>query len=232
MDYKYWINGFPATFATNREKIWKQQLCQALSGKQYYENSIDLQFVFTKSNYENHEFDIDNLCEPVFAVLASSLRWFSGKRRNITLWTARKCIGKEQGLFIRSINSNTLLTSNSIPLFDEVYDGVLPTKATDKNIPSWIKEFGQFKVVEKCSVRLEFQNTPVSIATISSGKVKPIIDCLYPIIGGTPGAPNDEIIEMLTVERVNNTTQRSAIRITIWEEHDQLISMVDDISSI
>jgi hypothetical protein len=104
-----------------------------------------------------------------------------------------------------------------MPLFDEVYDGVLPNKATDVEIPSWIKRLGQFKVKNRCSVRLEFENTPLSIATISSGKVKPIIDCLYPIIGGVPGAPNDETIEMLTVERVNNYTKKPAVRITIWE---------------
>lgn len=217
MNYKFWIEGFPATFATARETMWKQQIYQALYGKQYPEHSIDLQFVFTKDNYEKYQFDIDNLCEPVFAVLTSSLGWFSGKRRNITLWTARKCIGEEQGLLIRNIDSNTLLAPSATPYFDEIYDGVFPSKATDDNIPSWIKKSRQSQVIKKCSIRLQFENTPVSIATISSGKVKPIIDCLYPIVGGIPGAPNDEIIEMLTVERTSNITRKPAVRITIWE---------------
>lgn len=217
MDCKYWINGFPATFATSREKIWKQQICEALTGKQYDDSRVNLRFVFTKDNYDKYQYDIDNLCEPVFAVLTSSLHWFSGKRNNITCWTARKCIGEEQGLLIQNINSETLLAPSGTPLFDEVYGGVLPNKATDDNIPSWIKRLGQFKAVNACSIRLIFENTPVSIATISSGKVKPIIDCLYPIIGGIAGAPNDEIIEMLTVERVSNSTKKPAVRITIWE---------------
>ena len=217
MDCEYWISGFPATFATSREKVWKQQLYQALSGKQHYQSGIGLQFVFTKDNYERYQFDIDNLCEPVFAVLTSSLHWFSGVRRNIALWTAAKCIGNEQGLLIRSIDSSSFLTPVNMPLFDEVYDGALPSKATDNDMPLWIRGLGQFKAEKKCSVRLKFENTPVSIATISTGKVKPIIDCLYPIIGGVPGAPNDEIIEMLTVERVGNNGKRPAVRITIWE---------------
>ncbi len=217
MDCAYWINGFPATFATSREKIWKIQLFKALSDKQYSDNSIDLKFTFTEENYNKHQFDIDNLCEPVFAVLTNPLGWFSGKRTNIELWTARKCIGKNQGLLIQNINSGTQLAPNTIPLFDKVYNGLLPNKATDGAIPLWISSFGQFKPIKKCSVRLRFENTPVSIATISSGKVKPIIDCLYPIIGGLPGAPKDEIIEMLTVERISNNTHISAVRITIWE---------------
>lgn len=176
-----------------------------------------MQFVFTSDNYEKYQFDIDNLCEPVFAVLTLSLGWFSGKRRNITLWTARKCVGKEQGIFIQNIDSNTLLAPSTTPYFDEIYDGVFPAKATDDNIPSWIRKSGQSKVIKKCAVRLQFENTPVSIATISSGKVKPITDCLYPIVGGVPGAPKDEIIEMLTVERTNNIIRKSAVRITIWE---------------
>lgn len=217
MDCEYWISGFPATFATSREKAWKQQLCQALSEKQHFKSGISLQFVFTKDNYEKYQFDIDNLCEPVFAVLASSLHWFSGVRRNIALWTATKCIGNEQGLLMRSIDSSSLLTPVSMPLFDEVYDGAFPSKATDHEMPLWIRKFGQFKAIKKCSVRLVFENTPVSITTISSGKVKPIIDCLYPIIGGAPGAPNDEIIEALTVERASSNGKRPAVRITIWE---------------
>lgn len=103
MDVRYWIPGFPATFATSREKAWKNQIYQALSGKQFCGNRIGLEFVFTRDNYEKYQFDIDNLCEPVFAVLTSSLGWFSGKRKNIALWTARKRIGDEQGLLIRNM---------------------------------------------------------------------------------------------------------------------------------
>jgi hypothetical protein len=217
MDWEYWVSGFPATFATSREKVWKQQLCHALPQAQHYESSISLQFVFTKDNYEKYQFDIDNLCEPVFAVLTSSLHWFSGARRNISLWTATKYIGNEQGLLIRSINSSLPLTPDKTPLFDEVYYGALPTRATDNDIPLWIMGLGQFKAPKKCSVRLVFENTPLSIATISTGKVKPIIDCLYPIIGGAQGTPKDEIIETLTVERVSSNGKKPALRITIWE---------------
>lgn len=69
MKCNYWISGFPATFATAREIIWKKQIFEALSGKAYDESSISLKFVFTKDHYERFQFDIDNLCEPVFAVL-------------------------------------------------------------------------------------------------------------------------------------------------------------------
>ena len=223
MKTKYWISGFPATFATNREKEWKDQIYKALSGKQYCGSSIGLEFIFNKDNFGKYQFDIDNLCEPVFAVLTSSLGWFSGKRTNIALWTARKRIGDEQGLLIYSIDSCPPEIANCSPLFDEVYDGKLPEKATDKVLPSWIDErikekFGQqFKPPKRCSVRLQFENMQYSIATISDGKVKPIIDCLYPIIGGDPGAPRDEIIDALVVERVSSSAQRKAVRITVWE---------------
>jgi len=78
------------------------------------------------------------LCEPVFAVLTSSLGWFSGKRINIEFWIARKRIADEQGLLIYSIDSCPPEIASSSPLFDEVYDGKLPEKATDKILPSWI----------------------------------------------------------------------------------------------
>ena len=217
MKCNYWISGFPATFATAREIIWKKQIFEALSGKAYDESSISLKFVFTKDHYERFQFDIDNLCEPVFAVLTTSLGWFSGKRRNITRWTARKCIGQEQGLLISAIDADTPSLPSGIPIFDEVYEGVLPNSATDPEIPLWMAGLGQFKRADRLSLRLIFQNTPLSIATISSGKVKPIIDCLYPIIGGVPGAPKDEIIEMLTGERESRSAKKPSIRIAIRE---------------
>ena len=163
------------------------------------------------------------MCEPVFAVLTSSLGWFSGKRINIEFWIARKRIADEQGLLIYSIDSCPPEIASSSPLFDEVYDGKLPEKATDKILPSWIDErikekFGQqFKPPKRCSVRLQFENMQYSIATISVGKVKPVIDCLYPIILGDPGMPRDDKIDTLIVERVSNNAQRPAVRITIWE---------------
>ncbi len=157
------------------------------------------------------------ICEPVFAVLTTSLGWFSGRRTNISLWTARKYIGDAQGLLINTIAAESALTPSSIPIFDEVYDGVLPNRATDTAIPLWIESLGQFNIENKCSIWLIFENKRINIANISNGKVKPIIDCLYPIIGGFPGAPKDHIIEMLTVEKVSSNTERSSVRITIWE---------------
>lgn len=42
---------------------------------------------------------------------------------------------------------------------------------------------------------------PVNLGDISTGRVKNVIDCLYPVIGGSAGAPLDDRVTRLEVWR-------------------------------
>ena len=58
----------------------------------------------------------------------------------------------------------------------------------------------------------------LSIASLSDGKVKHIIDCLYPLIGGKKGAPEDHrIVELYVVKSVPGLNN-DQVQITIWED--------------
>jgi hypothetical protein len=79
--------------------------------------------------------------------------------------------------------------------------------------------FSRFqKVNNACTIHIQFGSKNLSIATISDGKVKPVIDCLYPIIGGSAGAPEDEKIEAIVVEKQIENLEDDMVKITIWEQ--------------
>jgi len=43
-----------------------------------------------------------------------------------------------------------------------------------------------------------------------------LIDCFYPILGGTKGRPEDWRIDILQVEKGVINLKENAVRITIW----------------
>jgi hypothetical protein len=64
------------------------------------------------------------------------------------------------------------------------------------------------------AVDLEFAG-PVNLGDIATGRLKNVIDCLYPVIGGRPGAPNDARITLIeATRRVIQVTAGVHIRVT------------------
>lgn len=105
------------------------------------------------------------------------------------------------------------------PFFDEIYEGELPKRATDPEIPTWINSLGtNVKINEdgRFSLRLQFGGNKVNIGDIVTGKVKSTIDCLYPLIGGKRGDPEDYKIDFLQVEKNVKDINESAVRISVW----------------
>ncbi len=215
---EYWVPGRPATFATNHEVPWKGKIKEHIGSEINTYNSVEIEFKITKANIEKYAFDIDNLCEPVFAVLTSQLGWFGSKRANINSWRAIKTQNEIEGMILKDVRSIGFIKPEYPAVFDAVYQGKFPNKATEVLMPEWIKSHSGFKGVNKqCAIRLLFGTKTLSIATISSGKVKPIIDCLYPILGGLCGAPDDHKITELYVEKSVEELTEDQVRITIWE---------------
>jgi len=92
----------------------------------------------------------------------------------------------------------------------------LPLKATDPDVPLWIISKAHKETeYKKYGVIIEFGSDKVNIGDISTGKVKPVIDCLYPIIGGTPGRPDDWRIDELYIIKGKCDLDTDSIRIKI-----------------
>ncbi len=68
-------------------------------------------------------------------------------------------------------------------IYSEVYSGNLPKSATDIGFISWIKEnYTHIKINSSFYLKIEFNSSSVNLGDIATGKVKSIIDCLYPIM--------------------------------------------------
>ena len=88
-------------------------------------------------------------------------------------------------------------------IFEGHYDGPLPSRATDVGIPNWLNSLGCKESMhgdDGLGVHLRFSSR-INIGDVATGPVKSVIDCLYPILGGTAGAPEDWRVHALVVEK-------------------------------
>jgi len=102
-------------------------------------------------------------------------------------------------------------------IFDEIYQGTLPKSATDKEFAEFVKNHTEKRLrkTDECEVKIQFNSRKVNLGNISSGAIKPIIDCLYPVLGGVSGDPDDHTIRNLLVEKGVEDIPQESIRIMI-----------------
>jgi hypothetical protein len=106
------------------------------------------------------------------------------------------------------------------PIFDDYFLGPLPRSAKDPSLPIWIgNKMSSTPMHHNLSyfVCLVFYDARLNIGEISEGVVKSTIDCLYPVIGGTEGKPEDWRIECIQIEKDRESSSRKGLHISIWE---------------
>ena len=64
-------------------------------------------------------------------------------------------------------------------------------------------------------VQIQFGSAAVNLGDIATGKTKPIIDCLFPVLGGTSGDPDDDRISTLQVEKGVKEVPLDGVRIFV-----------------
>ncbi len=219
----YWIPGNPATFATAGEKLWKETLARHIPvGRGIMVYGLDMQFFLKSLSPRGHPLDVDNLCEPVFSVLINQLQWFNGKRGNIHWYCASKMHSPDSGLKL------TLFTEPSIeinlgevklaPVFKQVYTGKLPKSAADPLFTRWVeRHLAGHLSLANVAVLLRFGDARINLGDIATGRIKPILDGLYPLLGGTARAPEDWRIRALAVEKGTRDLSPDSVSVTVWE---------------
>lgn len=220
---RFWVPGIPATYATKKEVPWKKAL-EGTIPKWADENvdGLELKFTLLTQAPNKQPLDLDNLCEPVFSVIINRLGWFNGRRPNLKWWYASKKTGHPTGLelLIEQNSAPEMTKEFGNPHFDETYSGILPMNARSPEIPSWLNSLENIEPLRyntRLAVRLQFGGERENIGEIPTGKVKKIIDCLYPIIGGQEGKPDDPRIDILQVEKDSPDIKDESVRISIWE---------------
>jgi len=213
------VYGEPYPFATNGEKQWKQDLMGQIPQKnsQSKELGAILSFEYNPILH-NNLLDIDNICEPVFSILINNKGWFGGQRPNMQWYRATKKQGSKSGCNIEMVERNPIeIISEKGILFDKTFIGTFPNSATDQFFSSWVEKGleGRLENNDHCVVQLQFGSAAVNLGAIATGTTKPIIDCLFPVLGGTPGDPDDDRINTLQVEKGIKEIPLDGVRIFV-----------------
>lgn len=213
--------GTPSSWLGSGEKAWKDVLRRGIPEPTFDDDARGLLLHFRLTGAESgySAVDIDNVCEPVFQILINEKRWFSGKRANLLWFRASKSYGARPGCDLTVVRSDPLGTphTHSRTLLSTLYTGPLPTKGSDPPLADWVKSIPEVPVqLDRCAVLLQFGGTAVNIGDIPTGRVKNVVDCLYPILGGKPSDPEDWRVATLQVEKGVFGLSDNALRITVY----------------
>jgi len=219
----FWVDGIPATFATAKEAPWKSALGDALpAGSGHQAAGLRLDFTLPALSPAGQPLDVDNLCEPVFSVFINRLGWFGGKRPNLMWWRATKACGDPSGarLMVKPGSAPDMDSELGHAFFNAAYRDALPSRATDERVPAWLRSLGPVDLPRddaRLALRLRFGAARINLGDVATGKVKSLIDCLYPILGGSPGDPEDSRIDVLQVEKDVGELEADTVAVTAWE---------------
>ncbi len=216
------VPGVPATFATAREAAWREALSRHIppAGNIPASSHMAIEFRVPNDLRAGHPFDLDNLCEPVFSVVINQLGYCGGGRPNLRSWFATRSINPDAGC---TISFTAPAESPHLPgrvLVSDTYQGSLPKSARDTVVAEWLQRNQspappQFN--SRFAVALRFGSDHVNIGDIATGKVKSLIDNLFPVVGGTAGAPEDWRINVLDVEKGAGDLADDQVQITITQ---------------
>lgn len=214
-----WVPGTPATFATWGEKPWRLELERHLAGVQVPGGETGLVFEFDVATMTPGGIprDLDNLCEPVFSVVVNRLAWLGGSRTRIEWWSASVRIGVPTGLRLQLGSERLIRTPKTPPLFEFAFEGPLPISGTDPAIPNALRSLINSPLpAGDLEVRLSFGSSALNIGDIATGRVKNVIDCLFPVWGGVAGKPADHRIKRLHVAKGNREAPGKGFTLAVW----------------
>jgi hypothetical protein len=180
------VPGSPAPFATAREAAWKAALHAHLgSVTPLGPGHLDLSFMVSPATGYPSGPDIDNLCEPVIAVLVGGLRFSGGSRPAISSLRAAKAIGAPTGCSI-TIGGAWVPLPPGVVLLDATYEG-MPAGARDAVFAAWVSECSRRPVAPGRSAAVGLV-VPLrtNLGEIATGLVKKTIDdCILCSVGGS-----------------------------------------------
>ncbi len=215
-----WVPGAPSVWGTPGEAPWRETLgkCIPPPSNELQADGVVLRYTVESMERAGQPFDLDNMCEPVFRVLVNGMGYFRGARPNIRWWAASRELGNPEGCSIAFCTRSRIELGNGRVVLVGVYRGDVPTSATDTCFADWIEATQPDTggaLTERCAVALMFGNDRVNIANVSTGPTKPIIDNLYPIVGGTAGDPEDWRIDRLFVSKGHSGLSEDQILIMV-----------------
>ena len=215
---KAWISGRPAPFATTGEGPWKQAIAAQMprpSGE--HAAGMVLEFTLPDRPVWPAQPDLDNLCEPVFSTVINRLGWFGGSRPNLNWYLATKRPGSELGaqIVVQATAAPDIPAVLRGPVFAAIWPGPLPLSAREVGFADWVRRQETPLPPGPLAVALEFGGSQLNIGEVATGRIKNVIDCLQPILGGPFGNPDDHRIVLLLVVKGTSGLADGAVSVSV-----------------
>jgi len=163
-----------------------------------------------------HKQDLDNLAEPVLSVVVNQRGWFGGRRPNLQWLALSKAPGDALGCRIIPLDEAPVdWLPDDLAVIDEIYLGPLPTSARSVEFAAWATERCTMGGDVRYAAAISFGGRR-NLGDIATGAVKPIIDCLWPLWGGSPRDPHDWRLDRLLLTQCCEDVPSEAIMISVW----------------
>lgn len=221
MSLRVRVDGLPAAFAGGEpERRWRGTLRATLPPAQpgFGERGLCVAFTLPPAAPGRPGADIDNLLDPVLSVLVNALGWFGKRRPAIAFIHATKNRGQKAGCEVEVLTSAPPPTPTGVPLLEAAFDGALPRSARDEGFADWARRSATLDgqpITGAFGVALHFADPRVNLGDVATGKPKPIIDCLWPILGGSARAPHDHLVTELRLSKAA-ASGGTGVSIVVW----------------
>jgi hypothetical protein len=212
----WFVPGRPTPFAGGQnERAWKEAIARHVpaSGQESIHHAVSVEFALNAAREGTRSSDLDNLLDPVLSVVVNRLGWCGGRRPNLAWVRAEKAYRGTNGARIALERGSPMWPPLGIgrAVVDGSYGGDLPRSARDETFAGWVRAAAIGTVRTYAAVRLTFATATVNLGETATGPVKPLLDCLWPVLGGTPAAPEDWRIRVLLLEK-----GASGVGVEVW----------------
>lgn len=218
---EWFVAGEPAVWLGSGEKPWKFKLAEAVR-LDTRDSPVFLELDFRVASFlrGGQVFDLDNMVTPVFEALLGPRH--SSLRRALLGWRATRVENQDAGLRLRCTERppGVFQASTSTVVLDATLRGRLPTDSREggKSFVSGIQQaLGPWTPARthRFALELGFGDDIRDITWVAEAPIKPVVDCLFPVFGGPPGAPDDWKVHALQVER-GRQDLRGACSVKVW----------------
>ncbi len=226
MNRTFVVAGEPALWLGSGYEAWKQILRDAIPPEGVAPPAgMMLEFRVTSLLRSGHRFDLDNLVSPVFQALLGPRA--SAQRRSLTWWRASIAEYRPSALSLSFCDepAGALTVPNGELVLDCRPPAPYPTDSREGGsdfVECVRAELASYTSGpdDRFAVEIAFGSDVKDLSWVEERPLKPVIDCLYPVFGGTGGAPDDWKTFLLQVRRADPELDRAcSVRIWRFDEH-------------
>jgi hypothetical protein len=220
------VTGKPVGYSSGvAEQEWKALIRKAVpqaEAPRTADSGLFADFGVPQPTLQASGFDLDNLLDPVLSAVINGQGWFGRHRPNLRWIAAHKSVLDEPAVRLAVLSDPPHLWQQSdveeVGL-DAVYPGNLPSAESIDEYAAWVEQNMHPLRRGGVGVAIDIADAAVNLGDVANGPIKILIDGLWPVLGGGPGAPHDKRIVALVIRKsVSGLNGAAAIKVVGFAE--------------